>query len=114
MIRRLTACICLLVAAASSALGQTRDGEAEKSFRAVRTEIPPVVDGRIDEEVWALADVVEDFHEISPDEYEEPSQRTQVFVLYDENNLYIAAKLWDTQLTEIVAQILTNHFFRSR
>ncbi len=111
MNRCLTACLCLLVAAASSALGQTRDDEAGKSFRAVRTAIPPVVDGRIDEEVWALADVVEDFHEINPDEYEEPSQRTQVFVLYDENNLYIAAKLWDTQATEIVAQILRQGSF---
>jgi hypothetical protein len=77
----------------------------------VRTEIPPVIDGRIDEEVWALADVVEDFHEINPDEYEAPSQRTQVFVLYDENNLYIAAKLWDTQPDEIVAQILRQGSF---
>ena len=91
MTRHLTACTCLFVAAASSALGQTRDDEAEKSFRAVRTVTPPVVDGRLDEEVWALADVVEDLHEITPNEYDEPSQRTQVFVLYDEDNLYIAA-----------------------
>ena len=78
----------------------------EKSFRAVRTATAPVIDGRLDEEVWGLADVVEDFHEITPDEYEEPSQRTQVFVLYDDNNLYIAAKLWDTEADQIIAQIL--------
>jgi len=72
----------------------------------VRTETPPVIDGRLDEEIWALADVVEDFHEITPDEYEEPSQRTQVFVLFDEDNLYIAAKLWDTEASEITARIL--------
>ena len=77
----------------------------------MRTENPPVIDGRIDELVWALADVVEDFHEIDPDEYTEPSQRTQVFVLYDENNLYIAAKLWDAQPDEIVAQILRQGSF---
>ena len=53
----------------------------------------------------------EDFHEILPDEYEAPSQRTQVFVLYDEYNLYIAAKLWDTQPDEIVAQILRQGSF---
>ncbi|MCZ6476396.1 MAG: hypothetical protein O6700_08745, partial [Gammaproteobacteria bacterium] len=106
MIRRYTACVCLFVAAASSALGQARDDEAEKSLRAVRTLAPPVIDGRLDEEIWALADVVEDFHEITPDEYEEPSQRTQVFVLFDEDNLYIAAKLWDTEASEITARIL--------
>ena len=106
MIRRLTTCICLLVAAASSALGQTRDDGAEKSFRAVRTETPPVIDGRLDEDIWDLADVVEDFHEITPQEYDEPAKRTQVFMLYDENNLYIAAKLWDTEPEAITAQIL--------
>ena len=111
MNRCLIAFLCLLFAAASSALGQTRDDEAGKLFRPVRTEIAPVIDGRIDEEAWALADVVEDFHEINPDEYEEPSQRTQVFVLYDENSLYIAAKLWDTQPAEIVAQILRQGSF---
>jgi len=67
---------------------------------------PPVIDGRLDEGIWALADVVEDFHEITPDEYEEPSQRTQVFVLFDDDNLYIAAKLWDTAADDITAQIL--------
>ena len=67
---------------------------------------PPVVDGRLDEEVWALANVVEDLHEITPNEYDEPSQRTQVFVLYDEDNLYIAAKLWDAEPDAITAQIL--------
>ena len=105
MLRRLIFCICLPVAA-TPALGQTRDDAAEKSFRVVRTEISPLIDGRLDEEVWALADVVEDFHEIQPIEYDEPSQRTQVFVLYDEDYLYIAAKLWDTEPEGIIAQIL--------
>jgi hypothetical protein len=105
MIRRLIFCIWLPVAAAP-ALGQTRDEAAEKSFRAVRTEIAPIVDGRLDEEVWALADVVEDFHEIQPIEYDEATQRTQVFVLYDEDYLYVAAKLWDTEPDKITAQIL--------
>ncbi len=106
MLRRLAACTCLLVAAASPALGQTRADEADKSFRAVRIETAPVIDGRLDEDVWGRADVVEDFHEITPQEYDEPAKRTQVFVLYDEDNLYIAAKLWDTEPEEITAQIL--------
>jgi hypothetical protein len=106
VIRRLTACICLLVAAASPALGQTQIDEADKSFRAVRTTTAPIIDGRLDEEAWTLAEVVEDLHQISPQEYDEPSQRTQVFVLFDEDNLYIAAKLWDTEPDRITAQIL--------
>ena len=46
------------------------------------------------------------FYEVRPIEFRAPSQRTQVFVLYDQDYLYIAAKLWDEQPEEVTAQIL--------
>ncbi len=106
MIFRPITLIGLLIAVAAPAISQTQDDEAEKVFRAVHTETAPVIDGVLDENVWSLADAVEDFHEIQPNEYDEPSQRTQVFVLYDEDYLYVAAKLWDTEPNGVTAQIL--------
>ena len=102
----MTAWICLLVIATPTALGQTEGRGEEKSLRVVRTDARPVIDGQFDEEIWGIADVVDDFYEIRPDEFEEPSQRTQVFVLYDQDYLYVAAKLWDEQPDEITAQVL--------
>lgn len=98
--------VFLLLAAVSAAVGQTREDEVGKSIRAVRTEIPPEIDGALNEEIWSLANVVEDFHQIQPLEYDPPSQRTQVYVLYDEENLYIGARLWDTEPGGVTAQIL--------
>ena len=47
----------LLFAALSTALGQTRDDEVDKTFRAVRTEIAPVIDGALNEDAWSRANV---------------------------------------------------------
>lgn len=101
-----TGWICLLVILSSTAIGQTQSTGEEKSLQVVRTETRPVIDGRLDEEVWATAAVVDDFYEIRPIEFDVPSQRTQVFVLFDENFLYVAAKLWDDHPGEVTAQIL--------
>ena len=53
-------------------------GAEAKVMRAVRAITPPVVDGHLDENVWTIAAIVDDFHQISPDEYEEPSESTVV------------------------------------
>ena len=106
MRRPVTGWLWLLAIAASTAGGQTQDRAAEKSMRVVRTETPPVIDGHLDEDIWGIADVVDDFYEVRPDEFEAPSQRTQVFVLYDQDYLYVAAMLWDEQPEGVTAQIL--------
>jgi len=98
--------IWLLVIAASTAVAQTEDMAEEKSLRVVRTDTRPTIDGQLDEEIWGTADVVDDFYEVRPIEFDVPSERTQVFVLYDQDYLYVAAKLWDEQPEEITAQIL--------
>jgi len=84
-IQSVAALVCLLVIAASTAVGQTKDRGEEKSLRVVRTDSRPAIDGQLEEEIWGIADVVDDFYEVRPDEFEVPSQRTQVFVLYDQD-----------------------------
>ena len=49
---------------------------------------------------------VEDFHEIRPNEYTEASQQTRVYVTYDDDALYIAARLSDNVPGGVTAQIL--------
>jgi hypothetical protein len=64
-----------------------------KSLRAQQTLERPVIDGVLSEELWARAPVVDDFHQVTPAEFAEPSERTEVYVLYDSDALYIAARL---------------------
>lgn len=54
-----------------------------------------VIDGRPDEEVWKGAAVFKDFYQTSPGYNLPPSRPTEVLVLYDERNLYVAFKCWD-------------------
>ena len=75
-----------------------------KSVRVVRTDTPPVIDGNLDDAVWAKAAVVDDLHQVVPFEYAEPFERTEVYILYDDNALYVAAKLYDPEPDQITAQ----------
>jgi Domain of unknown function (DUF5916)/Carbohydrate family 9 binding domain-like len=54
-----------------------------------------VIDGRIDEEAWRSAAVFKDFYQVSPGDNIPASKPTEVRMMYDEHNLYIAFKCWD-------------------
>jgi len=56
---------------------------------ATRTSQPPVIDGRLDDPVWAAAAPSNAFVQHFPDEGAPPSERTSMRVLYDDRNLYI-------------------------
>ena len=81
-------------------------GSQEKAVRVVRATSKPVIDGRLDEAVWQTAAVVDDMHEIQPTEYAEPSERTVIYILYDENALYIGARMYDSEPDKITARIM--------
>jgi hypothetical protein len=53
------------------------------------------MDGRLDEEAWALAIPITDFTQQEPVEGGTPSERTEIRVVYDEDALYIGAMLYD-------------------
>ena len=70
-----------------------------------------MLDGRVDEPVWELADVVSDFVQKDPVAGATPSQRTEVRILYDENNLYFGWVLYDDEPDTIVATELERDAF---
>jgi hypothetical protein len=61
-------------------------------LQAVRVEEAPRIDGVIDEAVWQLARPVDQFTQQEPQEGQPASDRTEVRVLYDSRNLYIAVR----------------------
>jgi hypothetical protein len=81
-------------------------GGNSKSFQMVRAESPPVIDGLLDEAVWQQAAKVDDLHQLDPIEYSEASQQTEIYVLYDQDALYVAARLLDTEPDRIAANVL--------
>ncbi len=105
--RRLTG--ALAAAAAAPCLAQ--DGGASgdpgaKRVELVRAAAPPEIDGRLDDAVWNEAAVVDDLHQVNPVEYAEPFERTEILLLYDDENLYVGARLYDTDPERITANVL--------
>ncbi len=64
------------------------------------------IDGVLDDEVWSQALLVDDFHQYDPVEYAEPSQKTEVWIYYTEEALYIAHHFWEDDPSLISANIL--------
>jgi hypothetical protein len=79
---------------------------AQKQVRAVRVDTPPVIDGRMDDAVWQQAEPITDFHQIRPGNQTEPSERTEVYVVYDDDAMYIAARMYDSEPHLIAAPVI--------
>ena len=62
----------------------------------------PVIDGRLDDPVWAAASVLAGFVQREPREGSAVSQRTEVRVLSDGDALYVGAWLFDDEPAAIV------------
>ncbi|MCC7417545.1 MAG: carbohydrate binding family 9 domain-containing protein [Acidobacteria bacterium] len=67
------------------------------ALRAVRTGAPIAIDGRLDEPAWQEAESVSDFWQIIPRDGFRMADRTVVRVLYDDDNLYVGAKMYQAQ-----------------
>ena len=75
----------------------TRDANGRATLRAVRISQPLVIDGVISEEVYALVPPVGGFIQQNPQDGEPATDQTEVWVLFDDQNLYIVARLWNRQ-----------------
>jgi hypothetical protein len=54
------------------------------------------VDGRLDEPVWERAVPASDFRQVDPRNGEPASERTEIRIVFDRNNLYIGAQFYDS------------------
>lgn len=74
------------------------------------TDNPVQLDGYLDEPEWGLATPVSDFVQSKPHEGRVSSERTQVWVLFDEDQLYIGAYLYDSEPDKILINDLRRDF----
>ena len=73
-----------------------RDAAGQATVRATRLREPLQLDGRLDEPVYEEVQFITDFIQQLPDEGELGSQRTEAWVLYDDANIYVSARCYDT------------------
>ena len=65
----------------------------------------PRLDGIIDEDVWNQVEWSGDFTQRTPDDGAAPAQQTAFKILYDNDNLYVAIRAFDTNPDEIVKRL---------
>lgn len=92
--------------AQSDQLNQGAASAQRKQFEIPRTELTPVLDGILDDEIWQQAAVISDFHQTTPVDQGEPSEQSVFYVAYSEDYFYIAARLYDSVPEDIRATVL--------
>jgi len=95
-IRLLVLFLLLIIWFPDSASAQDRTYET----RMLVGEVPSI-NGIIDEAAWESVEWGGDFTQREPYENQPPSQRTSFKILYDNNNLYVAIKAFDTEIDQI-------------
>ena len=74
----------------------SRDAAGRATIRAVRVAAPLAIDGALDEPVYAATQPVSDYVQTLPTEGAPASERTEVWVLFDDDNFYLAGRCWDS------------------
>jgi len=79
--------------------------EKAKPLVVPRFDKPPVIDGKLDDEVWKQAVVLKDFYQIRPGDNTAPSKLTEVLIGYDSKNLYFGFHCYDDEHDKVRATV---------
>jgi hypothetical protein len=78
----------------------TRDDRGRATVRAIRLEAPLELDGRLDESVYQEYAPFGDFVQVVPVAGNPSSERTDVWVMFDDQNIYLTCRCWDASPPE--------------
>ena len=81
----------------------SRDESGGITVRAVRVTSPLRIDGRLDERVYETLIPASDFIQLEPYPDVPATEKTDVWVLFDNENVYVALRCWETQPERLVA-----------
>ena len=80
-----------------------RDTAGGVTVRAVRLTGPLRVDGRLEEAVYTNVASMSDFIQNDPVEGQPATERTEVWILFDDDNVYVVARCWESRPERLVA-----------
>lgn len=99
--RRLVVAVSLLLSAAPLVVGAQSTAPGRVAT-AARVDERPVIDGKVDEDIWRNAEVITGFIQAEPVEGRPATERTEVFILYDDDTVYVAAICHDRDPSRII------------
>ena len=96
---------------ATPAATVARDGAGRVTVRATRVTEPITLDGALDEGLYTRIQPIDGFLQQEPHEGQPATQKTEVWLLYDDRNVYVAARCWTTDPSRIVANEMRRDSF---
>ena len=97
-----------------------RDAAGRATVRAVRVDESMRIDGSLDESAYATVMPVGAFIQQLPDEGASETERTEAWVFYDDRNVYVSGRLWDSapasqwianEMQRDSMQLINNEYF---
>ncbi len=77
----------------------------KRVYTATLITNPPAINGDLDDEAWMQGEWSGDFLQFEPSEGAPVKQKTEFKLVYDDNNIYVAIKAWDTAPDSIVSRM---------
>lgn len=64
------------------------------------------IDGILDEDIWKTIPAINTWYQLKPNEGKEPSESTEMWLFYDQEALYLGARLHVSQQKDIIARTM--------
>ena len=74
----------------------SRDAEGRATIRAIKLTQGIRLDGRLDEQVYHTVPAITGFIQQVPDEGAPATEKTDVWIMFDQSNLYVTVRAWDS------------------
>jgi hypothetical protein len=103
-----TVLLAFAVPARAQRSSSATDGERPVRPSATAVDVQgaaPRVDGRLDDPAWQGATVISGFRQSEPNDGADPTERTEVRVVYDRDALYVGARLYDSEPDAITRRL---------
>ena len=73
----------------------TRDAAGQATVRAIKLSSPLTLDGVLDEEVYTREQPFDGLIQVAPDYGMPATERSEIWITYDEQNIYLSCRCWD-------------------
>ena len=74
----------------------SRDDGGDATVRAIRVTEPMRIDGELDEAFYRTTPSISDFVQTVPFEGAAPSEHTEAWIAFDDENIYVSGRIWDS------------------
>ena len=103
-LRKLPALLVLPVVLGSQALvlGSESPSSTTRVAEAAPVEEVPIIDGKVDDDIWRRAKVITDFIQAERYEGAPATEKTDVRILYDDQNIYVGVICYDSEPSAII------------